>query len=105
MSYTRAAYKRTYTAGDSHLYSFIGTDGDLWMICGSNKEGFDVIKKEDAFELVVSILECAGIKSDKTQLKKLAKELDVKLRKRPLTWKGILNDMEDRSKKSKVHKK
>lgn len=105
MSYTRAAYKRTYTAGDSHLYSFIGTDGNLWMICGSNEEGFDVIKKEDVFEFVVSILECAGIRLDKTQLKKLAKELDVKLRKRPLTWKEILNDMEARSRKSKANKK
>ncbi|MBI2654924.1 hypothetical protein HYX06_00680 [Candidatus Woesearchaeota archaeon] len=81
MSYTRSAWKREYVFGDSHLYSFIGTDGNLWMICSSNEDGFDVIQKEDAFELVVSVLKRSGIDLDRKQLEKLAKELDVKLRK------------------------
>ncbi len=101
MSYTRSAWKRTYVIGDSHLYSFIGSDGNLWMICDANEDGFDVVKKEDAFELIVSVLECAGIKLNRKQLKKLARELEVKLRKRPLSFEELLNDMERKSKKRK----
>src|SRR3989344_1323590 len=102
MSYTRSAWKRTYVFGDSHLYSFIGTDGNLWMICSSNEEGFDVIRKEDVFEFVVSVLEHSGIKLGKEQLKKLAKELNVKLRKKPLTLEEVRKDMEARSKTVKM---
>ena len=99
MSYTRSAWKRKYVFGNSHLYSFIGTDGNLWMICGSNEDGFDVIQKEDAFELVVSVLKCSDIVLDKIQLKKLAKELDVKLRDKPLTWEELWEGMEKKSEK------
>ena len=105
MSYTRPAWKRTYVFGDSHLYSFIGTDGNLWMICSSNEEGFDVIQKEDAFELVVSVLKRYGIKMEKEKIKKLAKELGVKLRKKPLTWEELREDMNKKSEKRGVRKK
>ena len=105
MSYTRSAWKRTYVFGDSHLYSFIGTDGNLWMICSSNEEGFDVIKKEDVFEFVVSVLRRSGIVLGRGQLKKLAKELDVKLRKRPLTWEELQKDMKKKSEKREFREK
>lgn len=99
MSYTRAAWKREYTFGDSHLYSFIGGDDNLWLLCSHNEEGFDVIRKEDVFELIVSILNSANIKLNRDQLKKLAKELEVKLRKRPLSWKEMRDDMERKAKR------
>jgi len=105
MGYSRPAWKRTHVFGDSHLYSFIGTDGKLWMICSSNEDGFDVIQKEDAFELVVSVLERSGIKLDKEQLNKLAKELGVKLRKKPLTWEELRKDMEKKSEKREIREK
>lgn len=105
MSYTRSAWKREYVFGDSHLYSFIGTDGNLWMICSSNEDGFDVIQKEDAFELVVSVLKRSGIDLDRKQLKKLAKELDVKLRKKPLAWEELREDMNKKCEKIGVREK
>lgn len=97
MSYTRSAWKREYTFGDSHLYSFIGEDDNLWIIGSSCTDGFEVVKKEDAFELIVSVLKCAGIKLSRGQLRKLAKELSVRLRKRPLSWKKMWNDMTRKS--------
>ncbi len=105
MSYTRSAWKRVHVFGDSHLYSFIGTDGNLWIICSSNEDGFDVIQKEDAFEFVVSVLRHSGIELDRRQLKKLAKELDVKLRGRPLSWKELREDMKKKSEKRGVREK
>lgn len=89
MSYTRSAWKRTYTFGESKLYSFIGGDGNLWLIGSDCKEGFDVIEKEDVLEFIVSVLESAKIKLGREQLNKLAKELEVKLRKRPLTFEEL----------------
>ena len=105
MSYTRSAWKREYVFGDSHLYSFIGTDGNLWMICSSNEDGFDVIQKEDTFEFVISVLRHSGIDLDRKQLKKLAKELDVKLRGSPLTREELREDMDKKGEKRRVHEK
>lgn len=105
MSYTRSAWKREYVFGNSHLYSFIGTDGNLWMICSSNEDGFNVIQKEDVFELIVSVLKRSGIELDRRQLKKLATELDVKLRGKPLTWEELREDMKKKSEKRGVREK
>jgi len=100
MSFTRSAWKREYVFGDSHLYSFIGTDGNLWFFGkGCNDAGFEVILKEDAFEFVLSLLNQAGIDLTKVQTKKLAKELNVRLRKRPLTFEEMSKDMERRARK------
>lgn len=98
MSYTRAAWKRKYTLGDSNLYSFIGCpDGNLWFLARTNKEGFDYIEKEDAFEMVVNILRRSGIELNNLQMKKLAKELGVRLRKKPLSFEERLDDINNRS--------
>lgn len=60
--------------------------------------------QSNAFEFVVSVLKRSGIELDRKQLRKLSKELYVKLRKRPLAWKQIWDDMKKRS-KEKIHKK
>lgn len=100
MSYTRSAWKREFVFGDSHLYSFIGTDGNLWFIGSScNEDGFEVIKKEDVFEFIVNVLRHADIELSKDGLRKLAKELKVKLRKRPLSWEEMRDDMERKCRK------
>jgi len=69
MSYTRYAWNRIYTLGESNLYSFIGGDGDLWIAGNTSREGFEIIEKEDIFELVVTILEHADINFTKEQMK------------------------------------
>ncbi len=98
MSYTRAAWKRKYAFGNSNLYSFIGSpDGNLWFLAHTNKEGFDYIEKEDAFEMVVNILRRSGIKLNELQMKKLAKELGVRLRKKPLSFEERLCDINNHS--------
>ena len=102
MSYTRSAWKREHTFGDSHLYSFIGEDGNLWLIGSKCKDVFEVIRKEDFFELIVGVLRHADIKLNKKGLKKLAKELGVRLRERPLSFKEMLADMERKCKKRKM---
>jgi len=99
MSYTRSAWKREYVFGDSHLYSFIGEDGNLWLLASQNEEGFNYIRKEDFFELIINVLRCAGIKLNEGELKKLAEELKVRLRKRPLSFKKMSADMEKKCKR------
>lgn len=99
MSFTRSAWKREFIFGDSNLYSFIGTDGNLWFLASENEDGFNFIRKEDFFELIVNVLRCSNIKLNKRDLKKLANELDVKLRKRFLTFKEMYKDICKRSEK------
>ena len=55
-----------------------------------NLERFE---KEDIFEFIASVLAHAGIKLTREQMKKLAKELEVELRKRPLTADELFDDM------------
>jgi len=97
MSYTRSAWKRRYTFGDSHLYSFIGSDGNLWTFGkGCNEDGFDVILKEDAFEFIMGVLRHAKVGLDEAEIGRIAKELGVRLRKKPLTSEERMADMERR---------
>ena len=92
MSYTRWAWDRKYTYGESNLYSYYSARGKIFM----NSQFFD---REDIFEFIVSVLEHAGIKLTKEQMKKLAKELDVKLRKKPLSFKEMWKRMVKKVKK------
>ncbi len=97
MSYTRSAWKRKHTFGNSNLYSFIGADGNLWFLAHTNKEEFNYIEKEDVLEMVLSILRHSGTRLNNLQIKRLAKELGVKLRKKPLSFEGRFYDISSRS--------
>ena len=94
MSYTRWAWSREYTYGESNLYAYYDCNGKIFM----NGHFFE---REDIFEFVVSVLEHAEIQLTKEQMKKLAKEFNVKLRKDPLIFEEMFERI-NRNRKVKL---
>jgi len=102
MSFTRFAWAREYTKGDSNLYAYWDSESDkIAIISTYGDEITTLIDREDFFELIVSALEYAGIKLSREQLEKLAKSLEVELREKPLTWEELIEDMEKKCRERK----
>jgi len=102
MSFTRFAWAREYTKGDSNLYAYWDSESDkIAIISTYGDEITTLIDREDFFELIVSVLSCAGVKLSRKQLKKLADYLKVELRKKPLTLEEMIEDMEKKCRKRK----
>jgi len=91
MSYTRFAWARRYTKGDSNLYTYWDSNSNKIML--HSVQGDALIDREDFFELIVSVLKHAEINLNKKQLKKLADYLEVELREKPLTFEELWKDM------------
>ena len=97
MSFTRFAWARKYTKGDSNLYTWWDSSDKIAIVSVYNKE-ITLVDREDFFELIVSVLRHADIELTKKQLEKLASYLEVELREKPLTWKELWEDMEEKVK-------
>ena len=101
MSYTRFAWDRKYTRGTSNTYCYYDDRGFIRIWVAGKSEPCD-IEPEDFFEIIMSVLKCAIGEKEALKLKdKIAEELEVKLRKRPLSNKELLERMIKRVKNEK----
>jgi len=78
MSYTRFGFDREFVKGESNLYSYYSTlpDGSEVIEMWSHGRHI-VIDREDFFELIMRVLERAGVKLTPLEMFKLATELKV----------------------------
>ncbi len=80
MSYVRPAWLRRWTMGESGVYAYLerqpDSNRDLVRISGY---GDTLLEPEDFFELVMSVIEQAGVlnKLDKEDIKKIAERCGV----------------------------